>query len=538
MTEGRSVVPPTPEVQHLPTIFRRIRLGEIRIPAFQRPFVWEEDQVIELLESVYSGFPIGSILLWRVDRPTLKIDTSEWTKFPDTVEKYPIYFILDGMQRVSTLFGVCNESDGQSPSKFNVLFDLREERFVHYDPDDLPTAYVRLADLFLPKRMMEVQKFLGSQTDGDILIDRMLHLYSVFQEYMLPMVTIHHDDLREVVRIFERINGTGTRLGAVDFMRAVTWSEQFDLNRHLAAVNLAFADTGFKFEDDGLVKLLGILLGKDPVPNSLIGLRDLRDDELRAGIQSVTNTLQRVVVFLRKHFAIYSSEYVPYEGQVLVLAKALSTRELDERQEKILKEWYWATSFNESLRGRPDHVVARLVNSVGAALTTGASERFRTRINLREADFLERRFIKGKALSSAVASMFAINAPRSLFDETAIRPEVIMSEFSAEHFQPIFPIDELRAIWPELSSARVLSNIFVVTDSDRRDYYGKAAPWHIANLAQKNDQSAQKTLESQFINPTAAAAIVNNDLRAFLAARASAMFGAAMRLMGSETVPQ
>ncbi|MCK1286593.1 DUF262 domain-containing protein [Bradyrhizobium sp. 44] len=38
----------------------------------QRDFVWEEKQVLELLESVYRGFPIGSILLWRVDKPVFK----------------------------------------------------------------------------------------------------------------------------------------------------------------------------------------------------------------------------------------------------------------------------------------------------------------------------------------------------------------------------------------------------------------------------------------------------------------------------------
>ena len=65
--ERTRLLPPSPEVQYLPAIFRRIQSGDIRIPAFQRDFVWNEAQILELLESVYRGFPIGSALLWKVE---------------------------------------------------------------------------------------------------------------------------------------------------------------------------------------------------------------------------------------------------------------------------------------------------------------------------------------------------------------------------------------------------------------------------------------------------------------------------------------
>ena len=57
---------PRPEVHHLPTIFRRLQSGEIRVPAFQRSFRWTEAQILSLLDSVIRGYPIGSMLLWEV----------------------------------------------------------------------------------------------------------------------------------------------------------------------------------------------------------------------------------------------------------------------------------------------------------------------------------------------------------------------------------------------------------------------------------------------------------------------------------------
>ena len=48
-------------------LIERISSGDIRIPAFQRDYVWESDQVSFLLDSIYKEFPIGTIILWKTD---------------------------------------------------------------------------------------------------------------------------------------------------------------------------------------------------------------------------------------------------------------------------------------------------------------------------------------------------------------------------------------------------------------------------------------------------------------------------------------
>ena len=40
-----------------------IKKGEIKIPQFQRKFVWKDGQALALLDSVANRYPIGSILL-------------------------------------------------------------------------------------------------------------------------------------------------------------------------------------------------------------------------------------------------------------------------------------------------------------------------------------------------------------------------------------------------------------------------------------------------------------------------------------------
>ena len=43
--------------------------GRIRIPSFPRGFVWEPNRVAYFIDSIYKGFPFGSVLLWRTKNP-------------------------------------------------------------------------------------------------------------------------------------------------------------------------------------------------------------------------------------------------------------------------------------------------------------------------------------------------------------------------------------------------------------------------------------------------------------------------------------
>lgn len=42
----------------------RVGKGEIALPDLQRPFVWDTSKVRDLFDSLYRGFPVGSLHLW------------------------------------------------------------------------------------------------------------------------------------------------------------------------------------------------------------------------------------------------------------------------------------------------------------------------------------------------------------------------------------------------------------------------------------------------------------------------------------------
>ena len=120
-TGGRTDVMPV--VIFLGKLVEYVAAGKIRVPRFQRAFVWKQTDLHDLLDSVLRGFPIGSILIWDTETPI----ESASTVGPIRISSPPggqIGYLLDGQQRVSTLVGTLRLPDEAEPIVDDVNWQL------------------------------------------------------------------------------------------------------------------------------------------------------------------------------------------------------------------------------------------------------------------------------------------------------------------------------------------------------------------------------------------------------------------------------
>src|SRR3989338_4795071 len=80
-----------------------IERGELRLPEMQRRYVWRAPRVRDLLDSLYRGYPSGSILVWETDQdqPVRELAVAQ-QRTPFTGYK----LLLDGQQRLTSLSAV------------------------------------------------------------------------------------------------------------------------------------------------------------------------------------------------------------------------------------------------------------------------------------------------------------------------------------------------------------------------------------------------------------------------------------------------
>src|SRR6188768_1530404 len=86
----------------LPRLAGAITDGKLRVPDFQRAWVWERNKVVALLDSIYREFPIGSFFIWRA--PTFYnkyFRDVAGLKLPPPKPSDELMFILDGQQRIT-----------------------------------------------------------------------------------------------------------------------------------------------------------------------------------------------------------------------------------------------------------------------------------------------------------------------------------------------------------------------------------------------------------------------------------------------------
>src|SRR5438132_1491021 len=103
--------------------------GQVRIPAFQREFVWEPDRVALFIDSIYKGYPFGSLLFWRA-KELLKHERQLGPyELPALREDFPIDYVLDGQQRVTSMFASFQTElpRPESSEWTEIYFDYRAE---------------------------------------------------------------------------------------------------------------------------------------------------------------------------------------------------------------------------------------------------------------------------------------------------------------------------------------------------------------------------------------------------------------------------
>lgn len=165
--------------------------GEIRVPSFQRSFVWTAEDVRRLFDSLYRGFPIGTVLLWR--QPGLAGSISFGPIEIEVTETAEALRVVDGQQRITSLYGALHPAHEGADDRFEVYFDLAAKRFINPRRGVVPSRSIPV------RAALETRTLLTwlRQHDADLEpedVDVADELGGVLREYRIPAYIVSGDD--------------------------------------------------------------------------------------------------------------------------------------------------------------------------------------------------------------------------------------------------------------------------------------------------------------------------------------------------------
>jgi uncharacterized protein with ParB-like and HNH nuclease domain len=213
----------------LNSLVEYVELGEIGLPDIQRPFVWKNAKVRDLFDSMYRGYPVGYLLFWQNE-----FSDDAGVIGTDTKQKPPRLLIVDGQQRLTSLYAVVkripvvrkNYGSELIHIAFNPLLEKFEvadaaiRRDKSYIPDisilwSKETDLFEVVDRYLSN--LKGSREIGSDEEKQIkkAISRLQSLLSFPFTVLELSANISEEDVADV---FVRINSKGTPLNQADFI--------------------------------------------------------------------------------------------------------------------------------------------------------------------------------------------------------------------------------------------------------------------------------------------------------------------------------
>jgi Protein of unknown function DUF262 len=337
---------PKPTVERISQLAQRVLTGDILLPRFQRDFIWPRDKILGLLDSIARNYPIGSILLWQ-SRNELAMERSiAGLTIAESKPDYPVNYLLDGQQRISTVCGALYWRPSEDPmSMWNIIYDLREQSFAHlHTLDDPPLSQVPLRYFSDPATFFK----RTSALDDELLRKRAEALFNRFQDYMIAAVTLGDMPIKDIAPIFERINSTATPLTIVDLMRAATWAPEFDLRDAIDETLALLSARDFESVDrKTLLRAVSASAGYGFSVDDMDKLRNRSTEDLQAIVKEVADAAKRTVDFLVTHIHTPRPQALPYANQFAVLCEIFRrVPQPTSSQFQTIERWFWRTTLS------------------------------------------------------------------------------------------------------------------------------------------------------------------------------------------------
>lgn len=383
--------------------------GKAQLPEFQRSWVWDDTKICKLIESITSGYPMGAAMFLEGGGDSVRFKCRRFTGVKCSEEVAPDWLVLDGQQRLTTLFQVF-----MLKKAVETRLDTNRDKLIYryyyldiekcLDPEaDRLDAIVSISDkkqvlsdigrtvvldLSMPeqeyKHLMFPLNLVFSPNDIDDWRFNMEEYYQneskyrlmfrdfsqkilrPIQEYQMPVIQLTKDTPKEAVcQIFENVNTGGVPLTVFELVTATFAADEYDLRADWNAICASFKDkkltilkdiTGANF----LAAMTLLVTYKKSLTNEAAVSCKKRDilrlnlDDYKSNHDALVGGFEAAAAFL-SHQGIYSERDLPYSTQLIPLA-AIFAFDNEKKENRsfmlsqnleLLSKWYWCGVFGE-----------------------------------------------------------------------------------------------------------------------------------------------------------------------------------------------
>jgi hypothetical protein len=380
-----------PTSESLKFFLQMIHNREMALPDFQRDFVWDPFATEELIESIINNFPAGSLLRIKNGTQLLFQPRAVQGAPPLTKDAKPSYLILDGQQRLTSLYqafyGVGEQKYYIHLSGLEKGKDLEDCVFyMRTDDGDAEFGTIAqqaeklvfpLGNVFsdggfsgwmnkvLKERCKDIAEMLDLQKRLSELSENWIR---PIEEYEFPMVTLNEETSGSAVcTIFETLNRTGVKLSVFDLLTARFWAQDLNLRRlwEQARVDAPVIED-FEVDPYYVLQIVGLLepgADKEGHPRApsikRSAILEMAVEQPRKGWSTAIAGFSAILGILRDECGVLIPGLIPYTTILIPMAAVWASQEgvkgadVGANRIKLLR-WFWCSVFGQQYENAPN----------------------------------------------------------------------------------------------------------------------------------------------------------------------------------------
>jgi hypothetical protein len=514
---------PEPQSVTFPSLFDQIRNGTIKIPQFQRDFVWTKAQSARLLDSIIKGYPIGTFILWSTQERLRSIRNLGGTDLPDTPAGNAVKYVLDGQQRMTSLFVTLNglkiNRDDHDDDYSLMWLDLEateEDELVLLDvKDKKEDTFIKLQDLLHGEF-----DFLASFPKS---AQQRIKLYkNRIESCQFSAVQITDAPIDVATEIFTRLNVGGKPLTPFEIMVAKTYDtiSGFNLAEKFKELKDELAKIEYEtIPESNLLQAVAIFMGRDAKKKSILRLNK---EEVISTWPLVVEGVKHAIDYFRTVYGIPASRLLPYPSLIIPFAYFFHNhkKQPSGNRAKYLEDFFWRVSlsgrYSQGLEGRVVQDIARIQQ-----ILQNQKPSYDWSVDV-SPTFIEENgyFSTGRSFIKALLCLLARKGPRSFQTNNPVTLDNDwLKQANSKNYHHFFPKSFLKKKGQDDRWINHIANITLVDDYlNKRVILAQAPATYIKKFAKENDH-LNKTLATHLIGKPEICGILENDYEKFFAKR-------------------
>ena len=514
-----------PGVQYIRDLETEVTNGRVKVPRFQREYVWSLDKASRLLDSMLKGYPVGSLIYWNTTEDLREVRELGGFKFPESGVGKEKNYVLDGQQRLTSILAAIRGEVIELKEGGSIDFsDLRvcisdensEQKLVvtKEEAEQIGGYTIPLAAMWSRRGKVYDKCPEMHRETRDAIVDTM-------RAFAIPITTMYEADLSTATEVFSRINTSGKDLTIFEIMVAKSYQVNpvFDLLDEWEEISEKLNAIEFDtLKPSDILQLVALVSEGDCRKSTILNMS--RDKFIETWPLAVS-AFESCLDFVRSRLKIPTSKLIPYPALVVAISYFFYLsrgRAPTAKQTKFLKDYFWRAAWSERYGASADSKLANDIVSM-KKIFEGEVPEYDWVEEFSFEYVMEMEFSVTGALEKCILAVLASLGPRSFRDGAAINLQNnYMKQANSKNFHHVFPKAFLKKNGLEHIQNRI-ANISLVEDHlNKWEIRAKPPSEYFKKFADEveDDHDFSEYLGTHLIKSNDDSPIWNDDYEQFL----------------------